>query len=282
MPDTRWLDDHIELYAVDVLPNDERARVETELGALAAVERGIYDARVAEIQGVIADYASAYALLPADELRARVLDYVFAADATRPGPVAPPAAPSGRHAADPGIAGPDVAGPPPPTSLAEHRERRSRRWPLIAASAAAIAVVALGAGVLVGRVTAPEPSTTTNQADQQRSQVLDVLSAPDASLSAGRLGDQRGAVSVVTSKVRNQAVAVLRDVRNPVPSDRQLQLWKVGGDPNPVSAGLFEPGETPPPLLVDALDGSSVLAVTVEPRGGSAQPTTRLLTQIPV
>jgi hypothetical protein len=55
------------------------------------------------------------------------------------------------------------------------------------------------------------------------------------------------------------------------PGDRTYQLWYIVGN-RPVPAGTFLPDAilTPPALP----GGTSVIAVTEEPRGGSAAPTT--------
>lgn len=262
-PGGDWLDDHVELYAVDVLTADEAARVETELEALPAMARTIYDARIADTRQAIARMAAGYALDAPEELRAHVLEHVFSEDT-----------------ADPAESTTDPADGT--TSLARRREERdARRRRLLTAVAAAalVAAVALGAGILIGRSTAPEPTppTATTQPDQQ---VVDVLAAPDAKVSFAQLGDDRGSLSVVTSRSQNRAVAVVRDPRNPLAQGQTFQLWLVGKAASPVSAGLVGTQGLRSPVLVDQLDASQVLAITIEPDGGSPQPTTPILAQI--
>ncbi|MGV9713834.1 anti-sigma factor [Gordonia sp. NPDC003424] len=289
MPDTDWLDDHVELFAVDALAADEHERTQTELDDLAPVERGIYDRRIAETRSAIADFASAYAHEAPVELRDRVLDRVAGEPPALDGDAPADDATTGDATAGDTTAGvaraddataPAAAPESAPVVPIDRARSRRRRAALIAAAAVAVAV-ALGAGVLIGRTTAPEQPATSTIAQTQQ-QIADVLAAPDAQLSAGRLDDDRGVITVVSSRGRNQAVAVLRDPRNPVPADRTLQLWLVGKAAQPVSAGLVPPGGAGAPTLVDELDGASVLAVTMEPRGGSAQPTTPILVQVPI
>ncbi|WP_238423514.1 anti-sigma factor [Gordonia sp. 'Campus'] len=156
---------------------------------------------------------------------------------------------------------------------------RPARATAILAAAAVTVAVALGAGVLIGRTTAPEPSTTTTALSDSQRQVLGVLTAADATVSVEPLAGDRGTISVVTSESANQAIALLRDLRKPIPSESTYQLWLVGGAERPVSAGLI-PGDDTAPVVVDDVDGSSVLAVTIEPAGGSEQPTTPILAQV--
>lgn len=269
-PGGDWLDDHVELYAVDVLTADEAARVETELEALPAVARTIYDARIADTRQAIARMAAGYALDAPEELRAHVLERVFSEDTADPAESTPTRADGTTDPAD------------GTTSLARRREERdARRRRLLTAVAAAalVAAVALGAGILIGRSTAPEPTppTATSQPDQQ---VVDVLAAPDAKVSFAQLGDDRGSLSVVTSRSQNRAVAVVRDPRNPLAQGQTFQLWLVGKAATPVSAGLVGTQGLRSPVLVDQLDASQVLAITIEPDGGSPQPTTPILAQI--
>lgn len=262
-PGGDWLDDHVELYAVDVLTADEAARVETELEALPAVARTIYDARIADTRQAIARMAAGYALDAPEELRAHVLERVFGDSTTSP-------ADSTTDPAD---------GTTSLTRRREERDTRRRRLLTAVAAAALVAAVALGAGVLIGRSTAPEPTppTATTQPDQQ---VVDVLAAPDAKVSFAQLGDDRGSLSVVTSRSQNRAVAVVRDPRNPLAQGQTFQLWLVGKAATPVSAGLVGTQGLRSPVLVDQLDASQVLAITIEPDGGSPQPTTPILAQI--
>lgn len=260
MSDEDWLDEHVELYAIDGLPVDERRRVAQELAGLPAARREEYDTRIIETQETIADYASRFAVNAPDDVRRQVL-----ADFERRVPAVASAHDSStgpRHAR------------PDDTVTPIRSAKRWRRVTAFVAAAAVVVAVAIGGGVLIGRSTAPTSQST--QADA----IAAVLAAPDAAVANGRLQDSRGAIVVVTSRQRNQAVALLRGGTT-LPSDRSLQLWLVGKGAAPVSAGVVD-SESAPPVLIDQVDGSTVLAVTLEPRGGSSAPTTPLLTEVPM
>ncbi|WP_431817535.1 anti-sigma factor [Gordonia jacobaea] len=270
MADTEWLDDHIELYAIDALTPAETERVRRELDDLSAVELRIYLARITDIQSAITDLASGFALAAPPEMRTTVLDHVFSADAEGPSDT-DASQPSDTDTDHPGVSDGD-----PATVVPIDRARSRRGRVAVAVGAAAVAVaVALGAGVLIGRSTAPEQTTTTTA-----QQVSDILAAPDARSTVSSLADDRGTITVVSSKSANRAVAVVRDQRNPIPADQTFQLWLIGKAATPVSAGLVAGTGSSAPQVIDSLDSSTVLAVTIEPQGGSAQPTTDILTQV--
>lgn len=278
MADTEWLDDHIELYAIDALPPAENERVRRELDDLSPVELRIYRARITDVRSAVTDLASGFALAAPTELRETVLDRVFTADsaphhAAEIGTDRDPDSDSG-----PGDdSGPGADGTSTVVAL-DHARNRRRRVSLAVGAAAVTVAVALGAGVLIGRSTAPEstPSTTTAQ------QVSDILAAPDARSTVSPLADDRGTVTVVSSKSANRAVALLRDQRNRLAADQTFQLWLIGKSDKPVSAGLADGAGAGAPVVIDALDASRVLAVTIEPQGGSPQPTSAILTQVPL
>ncbi|WP_132993047.1 anti-sigma factor [Gordonia zhaorongruii] len=271
MTDREWLDDHVELYAIDSLPADENDEVQAQLNELPASRRVDYDDQIADVQELMAEYAQRYRQDTPATLRARVLaDFDAGIGHVRTGTTGA-AARSGSDT-DFGSTGAGHAAAVTPIERARDRRRMAM---LVGAAAAAIAV-ALGAGVIVGRSTAPETSKTTTAQNDAAS----VFTAPDAVVSKGTLDDARGVLTIVSSKTRNQAVATLRGAGRPLPDERTLQLWMVGKQAQPVSAGLF--GDAAPPVVIDGLDGTAAFAVTLEPRGGSPAPTTPLLTQVKI
>lgn len=133
--------------------------------------------------------------------------------------------------------------------------RRNRLYALLAVAAA----VAVGVAVLPG--------------------VLN--SAPDF---ASRQGQQGAVSSTLNDKAGVPLADVVRlpegqayvQMRSALPAGRAYQAWKIEGG-KPVSLGMFRGRE-----YGSALPAGTVFAVTVEPEGGSEQPTTTPLLAQPI
>jgi len=70
-----------------------------------------------------------------------------------------------------------------------------------------------------------------------------------------------------------RAVLVAEDMP-PVPEDRTFQIWVIENDV-PKPGGHFEAGQERVATIIEIpLDGADIIAITVEPEGGSPQPTT--------
>ncbi|MFC9466102.1 anti-sigma factor, partial [Streptomyces coelicoflavus] len=95
---------------------------------------------------------------------------------------------------------------------------------------------------------------------------------------AARGADERGrGVAVVASASEGRAVVTLSGYGEP-PGDRVRQLWLMRPGAEPRSLGLFD-GDTP--LIASGLNRAATsLAVTVEPAGGSALPTSGPVVQL--
>ena len=78
-------------------------------------------------------------------------------------------------------------------------------------------------------------------------------------------------VEVVT--LEGGRAVLMAEKMPPVPEDRTCQIWVIKeGDPRP--SGLFEPDrEMVATAVTTPLRGGDVIAVTVEPEGGSPEPT---------
>jgi len=83
---------------------------------------------------------------------------------------------------------------------------------------------------------------------------------------------EQGAIAEVASMKKNQIILVARNMPS-VPEDKTCQIWVIKGDV-PKSSGLFQPDEngTATPIS-NSIRKADVIAVTVEPAGGSEQPT---------
>ncbi len=87
----------------------------------------------------------------------------------------------------------------------------------------------------------------------------------------GSWADQ-GANAQVLSINKNQAILVAKDMPS-VPEDQTCQIWVISNDV-PKPSGLFQPDRnmTATPIT-NSITKADVIAVTVEPAGGSEQPT---------
>ncbi|WP_329340934.1 anti-sigma factor [Streptomyces sp. NBC_00663] len=160
---------------------------------------------------------------------------------------------------------------PPPSRSHAPRARRPLFVPFATATAAAALVVA--------SLFAVQANQTQDQLNAERAQareIAHVLAAPDARASTGKDADGRS-IGVIASAAEGRAVVTLSGYGD-VPSGRVNQLWLMRPGAQPRSLGLFE-GDTP--LVATGLDKSSTsLAVTVEPDGGSPQPTSQPVVQL--
>ncbi|MFE7707683.1 anti-sigma factor domain-containing protein [Streptomyces sp. NPDC057486] len=106
---------------------------------------------------------------------------------------------------------------------------------------------------------------------QGSEQVAQVLAAPDAKATSGALkGGAKG--TVVVSRSENRAVFVASGMEPPS-RGKLYQLW-FDDHGTMRSAGLINRAATSNTVLLDGpVDGASGIGITVEPAGGSVQPT---------
>ncbi|MFC4127763.1 anti-sigma factor [Nocardia rhizosphaerae] len=137
-----------------------------------------------------------------------------------------------------------------------HRARRlPHRW----LAAAAAVLVAVGAAVGITVVERSEsPATITAQ------QVLD---QPDSRESTVAITGG-GAMTVHQSRELGAAAVSFHDMPA-LPADRSYQLWLLHSGADPKSVAVMDG----PAAVVTTVDTADTLAVTVEPAGGSAGPT---------
>ncbi|HEY5978794.1 MAG TPA: anti-sigma factor [Microlunatus sp.] len=146
--------------------------------------------------------------------------------------------------------------------LAVRRQRRTRRVLTGLVAAALVLVVGLGGWVSVLR---------SNQQNQQVAnlQVNELLTAPDAKVYATTMNG--APVSFVVSKERDQALFLGDDI--PSPGDGKVyQLWMIGSEITP-NALVDRGGDVTQWMDDGPLEDATQLAVTIEPAGGSTEPT---------
>ncbi|MGW7266773.1 anti-sigma factor [Streptomyces sp. NPDC054842] len=147
--------------------------------------------------------------------------------------------------------------------------------PLLAPFATATAAAAL----VVASLFAVQAARTQDELDRERAQareIAHVLAAPDARATGDLDGRGRG-IGVVASAAQRRAVVTVSGLGTPS-GGRVHQLWLMRPGVRPRSLGLLQ-GDTP--LVASGLNtAASSLAVTVEPDGGSAQPTTEPVVQL--
>jgi anti-sigma-K factor RskA len=233
-------------YALDALAGPERDAFERHLQHCASC-----DAEVRGLREAAARLAVARAVEPPDRMRHRVLAATY-----RTRQLPPPLAdqlsrrswlvrlvlPSGRR-----------------TAPARHRHVPRA----IAAGVAACAAAAIAFGV-VSHVTAPPRPPAA---------ISSVLGARDAQTETMRTAGG-GTVTVTVSWDQREAVVSTAGLSS-LPSARVYQLWVMSpAGTSPVqarSAGLLRSG----PVLASAIRPGDRIGITVEPAGGTAQPTTQ-------
>ncbi|KRE98785.1 hypothetical protein ASG88_17250 [Nocardioides sp. Soil777] len=137
-----------------------------------------------------------------------------------------------------------------------------RRWFPLLVAAAVVAI--LGVGAALWQPWAPSQDSSLTAAEQ-------VIGASDARSVAVDLGDA-GNATVTRSESLGKAV-ITTDGMAPAPSGKVFELWlQVDGEMVP--AGLMPPGEDTQMVLEGDATTATAVGITVEPEGGSDQPTT--------
>jgi anti-sigma-K factor RskA len=241
-------------YAVNAVDADERAAVEALVAAdpEAATE-------LASLLAVAATLGDAVASDPPPALRAAVLAEVAAT--TQVGPLSGPRhAATAAEATDTPPTARETAASSNVTDLASRRRARPR-WLAIAAA------VAIGAAVPTAL--AVQQARRADQVEQQQQALADLLTDPSAVVVHGTMPGGGKATAIMTD---SQALISASDMPDPG-EGHVYQLW-VLDDGKAASAGILADSGGSARALTDAFSSGDSLAVTVEPTGGSDQPTT--------
>ncbi|MFH8462738.1 anti-sigma factor domain-containing protein [Streptomyces sp. NPDC017991] len=148
------------------------------------------------------------------------------------------------------------------------RGRPVSRWALAACLAVA---AALGGTAVWQHERAEDALQQARRADRGADDIAAVLTDPDARSRTTKLaGGATG--TVVVSDSRDRAVFMASGMTEP-PRGKVYQLW-FDDDGTMRSAGLMDPARTSQAVLMQgAVGGASGMGVTVEPKGGSEEPT---------
>jgi anti-sigma factor RsiW len=170
---------------------------------------------------------------------------------------------------------------PPGLRLVRRRGPASRRqW--VTGLTSAAAAIALALAVTFGAIAAHTQAQLNSAQGQlaaaavRYAPVGQVLGAPDVrSVSAS--GTAGGNATVMVSRRLNKLVFLAFHMPA-VATGKTYQAWAIGAG-NPRSMGLMtlNADDSTVPLVLDSLTNTAKIAVTVEPSGGSRQPTSRLV-----
>ncbi len=254
--------DLVGAYAVDALDESQRAEFERHLAQCAACADELAD--FYEVLGSVAD---TQAVVPPAEVWHSVQGRIDGSAGEASG-IERSAANSAGLASTAEPQRPDDV----PTGVGEReRSRPALRW----LAAAAVAAVLFVGGVLVGRQTMPVQPVA---ADAASASVLEVAAAGDANFTdVDLMGSQS---RVVTSGEMDKSVFLASDLPTPA-KGMCYQVWRVNEDGSKQSAGVFVPDEQGHVAVV--LDGGADVesyVITLEPPGGSKEPTGDMVAQV--
>ena len=92
-------------------------------------------------------------------------------------------------------------------------------------------------------------------------------------IALGGTGTKQGVRAELVTLEGDRAVLMAENMP-PVPEGKTYQIWVIRGD-TPQPSGLFEPkGDSIAAVVEKPVEGADAVAVTVEPEGGSKEPTT--------
>ncbi len=238
-------------YAMDALPEPEHSDFERHVRQCDDCAR-----EVRELRETAARLGMTAVTTPPDGLKQRVLAEVAR---VRQDPPHTPEAPG------------DESGPTP--------LRRPRRAPWSTRLAAAAAVLGIAAAGAFGAM-AWQTEQQLNEAQQRLERgndrgvaMSELLRAEDARIVTASADGMRA--TTVMSQNLDRAMFISTGIERP-PAGRTYQVWFIGQG-GATSAGLIEQDRagTMTPIMAPIPPGARAMGVTLEPAGGSPQPTTK-------
>ena len=111
-----------------------------------------------------------------------------------------------------------------------------------------------------------------SQVQNLQGQVADAQAQQTRTIELKGAWAEQGATAEVASMQKNEIILVARNMPS-VPEGRTCQIWVISDDV-PKPSGLFQPdGNMTAAPITNSITKADVIAVTVEPAGGSEQPT---------
>lgn len=246
----------VPLYALDALDPDEAQAVHAHLATCAQCR-----AELDSLRGTVADLAEVTAVEPPSSLRARVLAAAEQVE-QEPGPEVSSSTASTEPEAPPE----DASGDRPQTAgdAGSHSDRHLvHRRTLVAGGLALAASAVIGTGLAVTR-----PWLSPEQ-----KQIRQIQNASDARTYTTSADGAE--VRVIRAPSEHAAVVEVEGM-DPAPAGHDYQLWYLEDSRDPVSAGVLHLDDegAATALLDGSVPKATGVAMTVEPEGGSEQPTT--------
>ncbi len=246
-------------FVLDAVDDDERSAFVAHLSGCAACRDEIRELREAAGRLGTAEF-----VWPRPELRGETMR--AAARFSQLAPAVPAAA---------GVA--DDAAPVPASGRRPRlgyrragalRSATIRRMPRLAAGALA---VAMAGGVVFG-VVMHETMRTLHHSQHQKQLISAVLGAPDAVMRTARVGSG-GMARVVMSDREHMGVFTAYHLPA-LPATSHYELWLMGPLGNRRAGRLsVSKGGMAGPAVIRGMAAGDMIALTVEPSGGSTQPT---------
>ncbi len=153
----------------------------------------------------------------------------------------------------------------PTQSVVVLRPRRALRLTAIAAAAAVVAAIGLGVWA----------ASLSNSLDAERSALANQARAVAVLTDADSTHTPMGERGELVRSPDGQSVMVVRNLPA-APEGKTYEAWVIDSG-GPVKAGLFEGGGHEIVLLEEPVAEGAMVAVTLEPEGGSEQPTGDIL-----
>ncbi|MBF4580290.1 anti-sigma factor domain-containing protein [Frigoribacterium sp. VKM Ac-2530] len=269
-------------YALDALSDDERHDFETLLEESESTRREVTELR--ETALLLAHAAPP--VMPSAALRASIMDAIVGlpqlpaqttSDSASQTPAATPVA--GGAGDDHEIARPGRHAVPEmepsetetaarvlePTGAA--RARWFTRPVAMLGVAAAAAALFFGGGALLSEVTGP-----SQQQEATASSIDEIYAAGDFQRTVADVSTGGTATLVWSNELKRSAVVL--DGLTSLPGDKTYELWYIGAD-GAVPAGTFDTDtdSTVTKVLKGEMTPGATIGLTVEPAGGSEQPT---------